>query len=255
MINIIEGGVTAAKGFQASTAFVGMKGEGKKDLALIASTIPCVCAGVFTDNLVKGAPVLWDIERVSSGEVVQALLVNAGIANVCTGPEGLKKCERIAAAVADKMVVSQNSVLLGSTGRIGEDLPDDAIIEQIEGLCDGLDGSINAGTEAAIAMMTTDTREKQVAVNFTLSDGTLATLGGCAKGSSMVHPNMSTLLVYLTTDVKIDQPLLKKALEADVADTYNMLSIDGDTSTNDSVIVMSNGLAGNPPISDETDAD
>ncbi len=248
MINITEGGVTAAKGFRASSARAGLKTREEDDLALITSSVPCIGTGVFTTNRVKGAPVLWSMERIRGKNALQAVFVNAGIANACAGEMGLADCEKIAGALAERLVISENSVLMASTGRIGPALPMEAVLDQIGPLCDGLDSSYTAGTKAARAILPTDSREKQVAVNFSLTDGTLATIGGCAKGSTCVHPDMCTMLSFLTTDLNITKELLEEALAEDVKETYNMISIDGDMSVNDTVILMANGLAGNPEI-------
>ena len=255
IINIIEGGVTAAKGFKAAGYAAGIKkNTDKMDMAMIMSSVPCVCAGTFTSNVVKAAPVIWDRERVMSGAPSQVVVVNSGIANACTGEEGMAYCRKTAEAVAQKLIVSPESVLIGSTGVIGAQLPMDRIEDGISHLADMLDGSMESGTKAAQAIMTTDTVEKQTAVTFTLSDGTVATLGGCCKGSGMIHPNMCTMLSFLTTDVSISKDLLQEALSEDIKDTYNMISVDGDTSTNDTVLLLSNGLAGNKMIC-ERDAD
>ena len=254
MINIIEGGVTAAKGFRAAGCCAGIKKSGKADMAMIMSAVPCVIAGTFTTNVVKAAPVLWDRARVESGSPAQVIVINSGVANACTGEEGMMICQETAEAAAAKLVVSPESVLIGSTGVIGAQVPMDRIRAGIDLLAGSLGGSMSDGTAAAKAIMTTDTREKQTAVTFTLSDGTVATLGGCCKGSGMIHPNMCTMLSFLTTDVRISEELLKEALREDVKDTYNMISVDGDTSTNDTVLLMANGLAGNRSI-DTRDAD
>ena len=249
IINIIEGGVTAAKGFKAAAYAAGIKkNDGRADMAMIMSSVPCVCAGTFTTNIVKAAPVIWDRNRVMSGAPAQVVVVNSGIANACTGEEGMMYCERTAEAVSHKLVVSPESVLIGSTGVIGAQLPIEKIEDGIGRMADMLDGSMESGTRAAQAIMTTDTVEKQNAVTFTLSDGTVATLGGCCKGSGMIHPNMCTMLSFLTTDVSISKELLQEALSEDVRDTYNMISVDGDTSTNDTVLILANGLAGNKMI-------
>ena len=248
MINITEGGVTAAKGFYAEATSVGMKENGVNDLVLITSSVPCVCAGAFSGNTVKGAPVRWDAERIQNGQAAQAVVVNSGVANACTGEDGMRHCRMIAETVAEKLVISPESVLMGSTGVIGEPLPIGRILEGLSRLADRQDGTLSAGTRAAHAIMTTDTKDKQVAVNFTLTDGTIATLGGCAKGASMIHPNMCTMLSFLTTDLGISRELLAEALSEDIRETYNMISTDGDTSPNDTVIIMANGLAGNTPI-------
>ncbi len=255
IINIIEGGVTAAKGFKAAAYAANIKKISEKpDMAMIMSSVPCVCAGTFTSNVVKAAPVIWDRDRVRSGAPAQVVVVNSGIANACTGEEGMSYCVRTADAVAQKLVVSPESVLVASTGVIGAQLPIEKIEDGVNHLADLLDGSMESGTRAAQAIMTTDTVEKQNAVTFTLSDGTVATLGGCCKGSGMIHPNMCTMLSFLTTDVSISKELLQEALSEDVRETYNMISVDGDTSTNDTVLLLANGLAGNKTISTK-DAD
>ena len=250
MINITEGGVTAAKGFRAAGIAAGIKEEGRPDLMMITSPVPCAAAGTFTANVVKGAPVRWDMERIAHNCAAQAVLVNAGIANACTGSQGMSYCEMIADTIAQELVISPESVYLASTGLVGEELPVGRITDAVPKLADLLDHSLRAGTDAARAIMTTDKAVKQVAVNFTLEDGTMATLGACAKGSGRVHPNMCTMLALITTDLGISRELLAEALREDVADTFNMISIDGDTSTNDTVLLLSNGLAGNRTITE-----
>ena len=254
MINIIDGGVTAVKGFMAASVNAGLKENGSVDMAMIASRVPCVAAGCFTKNALKGAPILWNQERIREESAIHVIVANAGIANACTGEDGLVLCHRMAETVAGRLLISPESVLLASTGKLGLALPKEKILAGTEELCEHLEGSIAAGTMAARAVMTGDRKEKQVAVNFTLADGTIATVGAFAKGSAMLQPNMCTLLVFITTNLAVSRGLLKEALSEDVRETYNMICVDGDTSPNDEVLLLANGLAGNPVIR-ERDAD
>ncbi|MBP5152721.1 MAG: bifunctional glutamate N-acetyltransferase/amino-acid acetyltransferase ArgJ [Lachnospiraceae bacterium] len=246
----IEGGVTAAKGFKASSCAAGIKYEGRTDMAMVWSDEPCVSAGVYTSNLVKAACVLWDKKITSEDIPVRAVVVNAGIANACTGEQGLLYCKETAAAVGEALKVPENSVLVASTGVIGKQLPIDKIVNGAATLSATLEGGIEAGTRASRAIMTTDTVNKEVAVSFEIK-GTPVTLGGMCKGSGMIHPNMCTMLGFITTDCAIDKALLRKALSDNVTDTFNMVSVDGDTSTNDTLVVLANGLAGNEKITEE----
>lgn len=250
MINIVEGGITAAKGFRAAAVNAGISAEERPDLCLIASTVPCVFAGTFTANQIKGAPVRWDEERAADECAAQAIVVNSGIANVCMGDDSMRWCGEIAEAVSSGLLISPESVLLASTGIIGRPLPIERILEQADPLIRRLDDSPEAAALCAEAILTTDSVRKERAVKFTLSDGTVATLGGCAKGSGMVHPDMSTMLAFLTTDVSISRELLSEALMDDVRETYNMISTDGDMSPNDTVLILANGLCGNAEIRD-----
>lgn len=243
----IEGGVTAAKGFEAAAAAAGIKYQDRTDMAMIYSEKPCKTAGAFTSNLVKAAPVVWDKEVVESGVKSQVVIVNSGIANACTGEEGYGYCKATAKKAADVLGVEENGVLIGSTGVIGMQIPIDRLEKGIELLAAEKCGGIEAGNRAAKAIMTTDTVEKEVAVTVQI-DGKTVTVGGMAKGSGMIHPNMCTMLSYITTDAKITKKALQKALREDVKDTYNMISVDGDTSTNDTVLVLANGMAGNKKI-------
>ena len=252
MINIIDGGVTAVKGFMASSVCAGLKENGTEDMAMIASRVPCIAAGCFTRNTLKGAPIVWDIERIKDASAIQAVVANAGIANACAGEEGLILCHEMAETVAAGLIISPESVLLASTGKIGVPLPKEKILAGTEELCRNLESSISAGTMAARAVMTGDRTEKQVAVNFTLEDGTIATVGAFAKGSAMLQPNMCTLLSFITTNLSISRELLGEALSEDVRETYNMLCVDGDTSPNDAVILLANGLAGNAQITERS---
>lgn len=243
----IKGGVTAAKGFEAASTAAGIKYEGRTDMALIYSQVPCEAAGTFTTNLVKAAPVKWDQQVVASGEKAQAVIVNSGIANACTGKEGLGYCKDTAEAAAAALGVSAEGVLVGSTGVIGKQMPIDKLTAGVRELAGKKDGTLESGTAAAKAIMTTDTCEKELAVEFE-AGGKTVTVGGMAKGSGMIHPDMCTMLAFITTDAVISKDTLQKALSEDVPDTYNMISVDGDTSTNDTVLLLANGLAENPEI-------
>ena len=248
----IEGGVTAAKGFKASSAAAGIKYQGRTDMAMIYSDVPCVAAGTFTTNIVKAAPVKWDRQVVYESEHAQAVICNSGIANACTGVQGMAYCEATAAKAAEVLGVQKDAVLVASTGVIGMQLKMDRIEAGIDMLAPALDGSIEAGHLAAKAIMTTDTVPKEVAVTFEIG-GKKVTMGGMCKGSGMIHPNMCTMLGFVTTDVCITKQLLQEALSQDVKDTYNMVSVDGDTSTNDTVLLLANGMAENPEISEKNE--
>ncbi len=247
-MNILkEGGVTAAKGFKAAGTEAGIKYKNRKDMAMIYSEAPCKAAGTFTTNVVKAAPVLWDKEIVEHSDFAQAVVVNAGIANAGTGKEGYVYCEKTAKKAAALLKIPENAVLLGSTGVIGMQLPIEKIEAGVEKLAGGLQAATEAGTQAAEAIMTTDTVSKQAAVTFEVG-GKTVTVGGMCKGSGMIHPNMCTMLSFVTTDAAISKELLEEAVKEDVKDTYNMISVDGDTSTNDTLLVLANGLAGNEEI-------
>ena len=216
-------------------------------MALIYSQVPCEAAGTFTTNVVKAAPVKWDRQVVDSGKKAQAVIVNSGIANACTGAEGFGYCKDTAEAAAKYLSVDAEGVLIGSTGVIGKQMPIDRLTAGIEVLAGKKNDSIENGTEAAKAIMTTDTHEKELAVTIQVG-GKTVTIGGMAKGSGMIHPNMCTMLAFVTTDAVITKEALQKALSEDVVDTYNMISVDGDTSTNDTALVLANGMAENPVI-------
>ena len=252
MISEITGGVTAAKGFRAASCAAGIKYQGRTDMAMIACDVPCAVAGTFTSNRVKAAPVLWDMDVVFNRMQAQAVVVNAGIANAATGETGLALCRETAAAAGARLGIPADSVLLGSTGVIGPDIPLDRITAGVDMMVPVLSDTAEAGTAASKAIMTTDTVNKERAVQFTLpgADGAdvTVTLGGMSKGSGMIHPNMCTMLAYLTTDCAVEQALLQQALREVVQDTFNMISVDGDTSTNDTLLVLSSGLAGNRPV-------
>lgn len=246
-IKTIEGGVTAAKGFQAAAAAAGIKYQGRTDMALIYSEKPCKAAGTFTTNVVKAAPVKWDRAVVESKKKPQAVIVNSGIANACTGEEGMNYCRETAEEAAKVLGVDKDSVLVGSTGVIGMQLPMDRVRAGISMLAEAKKEDLASGTAAAQAIMTTDTKKKEAAVTFEIGDKTV-TIGGMAKGSGMIHPNMCTMLAFITTDAKISKKALQAALSEDVEDTYNMISVDGDTSTNDTALLLANGAAGNEKI-------
>lgn len=246
-MEIIKGGVTAAKGFQAAAAAAEIKYQGRTDMALIYSEKPCRTAGTFTTNVVKAAPVKWDKCVVESKVRSQAVIVNSGIANACTGAEGMEYCRETAEEAAKILGIDAKGVLIGSTGVIGMQLPIDRIKAGIAKLAEGRSADLESCTEAAKAIMTTDTRKKEAAVRLEIG-GKTVTIGGMAKGSGMIHPNMCTMLSFITTDAKISKKALQAALSSDVEDTYNMISVDGDTSTNDTVLLLANGMAGNDKI-------
>lgn len=246
-MNQVKGGVTAAKGYEAAAAAAGIKYKDRTDMAMIYSQVPCVAAGTFTQNIVKAAPVRWDQQVVKSGAKAQAVIVNSGIANACTGAEGFGYCKDTAEAAAKALDISADGVLIGSTGVIGKQIPIDRLVSGIEALAGKKNSSLENGTEAARAIMTTDTCEKELAVQIE-AGGKTVTVGGMAKGSGMIHPNMCTMLAFITTDAVISKETLQKALSEDVDDTYNMISVDGDTSTNDTVLLLANGMAENAEI-------
>ena len=248
----ITGGVTAAKGFEAAGAEAQVKYQNRKDMAMVFSRTPCRAAGVFTSNVVKAATVLWDREIVEHASAVHAVVVNSGIANACTGEQGREYCRQTAFAAAEALGIPETSVLVASTGVIGMQLPMDRITAGVKALAGTLSDTVDAGREAAEAIMTTDTHSKQVAVTIELS-GKTVTIGGMAKGSGMIHPNMCTMLGFVTTDAAISKELLQEALRADVVDTFNMISVDGDTSTNDTLLVLANGCAGNEEITEKNE--
>ena len=251
-MKIINGGVTAAKGFEAAAAKAQIKYKDRTDMALIYSETPCVAAGTFTTNVVKAAPVKWDQEIVKNSPKVHAVVVNSGIANACTGAEGYGYCEQTAQAVERLLRVPVSSVLVASTGVIGMQLPMDRIRDGVALLANAKADTEEAGLEAAKAIMTTDTKPKYAAVQVEIG-GKTVTVGGMCKGSGMIHTNMCTMLGFVTTDAVITKEMLQKALSEDIRDTYNMVSVDGDTSTNDTVLLLANGMAGNPVIDRENE--
>ena len=252
-MKMIEGGVTAAKGFKAAGTAAGIKYKGRDDMAMVACDQCCSAAGTFTTNKVKAAPVKWDQHIVYDFGKAQAIVCNSGIANACTGEEGLEYCRQTAQAAGSLLGIEPEKVLVASTGVIGMQLPIDRITEGTRRLVPLLSDTLQGGAGAAKAIMTTDTVSKEAAVQIEL-DGKTVTIGGMCKGSGMIHPNMCTMLSFLTTDAAISQPMLQKALSEVVKDTYNMVSVDGDTSTNDTVLLLADGLAGNEEITGEGEA-
>lgn len=248
----ISGGVTAAKGFCAASTAAGIKYKDRKDMALIFSKTPCKAAGTFTTNIVKAAPVKWDQKIVAESACAHAVVVNAGIANACTGQEGMDYCSKTADHAAELLKIPADSVLVASTGVIGMQLPMDRIKDGVSAMVPELSDANEAGHQASLAIMTTDTHEKEVAVEIELG-GKTVTIGGMCKGSGMIHPNMCTMLSFVTTDAAITKELLQEALSEDVKDTYNMISVDGDTSTNDTCLLLANGEAGNAEISEKNE--
>ncbi len=246
-MKIINGGVCAAKGFRANGIHCGIrKNKTKRDLALIVSDVKASAAAVYTTNLVKGAPLTVTKNHISDG-YAQAVICNSGNANTCNA-DGIEIAEKMSALTADALGISANDIVIASTGVIGQPLDITPIANGIPSLSAGL--SVDGGEAAAEGIMTTDTVKKEIAVEFTLG-GKVCRMGGIAKGSGMIHPNMATMLVFITTDAAISPALLQKALSADIANTFNMVSIDGDTSTNDMVTVLANGMAGNAEITSE----
>ena len=252
-MKVIEGGITAAKGFEAAGVEAAIKYKNRKDMAMVYSTVPCKAAGTFTTNVVKAAPVLWDKKVVEESPYAQAIVVNSGIANACTGKQGMDCCKAEAECVGKVLSIPAESVLVASTGVIGMQMPVERLCAGIEKLAAAKAPGPEAGLDAAKAIMTTDTVHKQIAVTFEL-EGKTVTVGGMCKGSGMIHPNMCTMLGFVTTDVNISKEMLTKAVKADVVDTFNMISVDGDTSTNDTLLVLANGLADNAEICAEGEA-
>ncbi|MCQ2521013.1 MAG: bifunctional glutamate N-acetyltransferase/amino-acid acetyltransferase ArgJ [Lachnospiraceae bacterium] len=249
-MKIIDGGVTAATGFEAGSTAAGIKYEGREDMAIVFSQVPCKVAGTFTTNVVKAAPVLWDKNIVDTAPYVRAVIVNSGIANACTGEEGMRICAATAQAVCDLTGEDVSTVLVGSTGVIGRQIEEDKIVAGVKALMAVKEDTIEAGTKAAKAIMTTDTHKKEIALTFEVGGKTI-TLGGMCKGSGMIHPNMCTMLGYITTDLNISKALLQEALSEVVKDTFNMISVDGDTSTNDTLLLLANGMADNEEITEK----
>ena len=248
-MEIINGGVCAAKGYKANGIHCGIrKNRDKKDLSLIFSEVPASAAAVYTTNLVKGAPLTVTKKHLENG-VAQAVICNSGNANTCNA-DGIMIADKMCELISDKLGISSDDVIGASTGVIGQPLDIEPIKAGMSELADGL--SYDGSSSASEGIMTTDTHQKEIAVEFELS-GKTCRIGGIAKGSGMIHPNMATMLVFITSDVAISSKMLKKALSSDIQNTFNMLSIDGDTSTNDMVTVLSNGLAGNEEITEENE--
>ena len=248
---IDDGTVTLPKGFYGAGGHVGIKKE-KKDLALIYSEVDALAVGTFTQNVVKAAPVLWDKMVVENYDSARVIAINSGVANACTGDEGIYNNELFASKVADNFGVKKEEVLICSTGVIGKQLPMDKIIEGTAKVKALLNNDQKSGEIVAQSIMTTDTKPKHIAVTIELG-GKIVTIGACCKGSGMIHPNMATMLGFITTDCNISKELLNKALKEIIADTFNMVSVDRDTSTNDTVLLLANGLANNEKITSEND--
>lgn len=249
-MKIIEGGVSSPKGFLTSSVEANIKYKNRKDMALIYSETPCKMAGTFTKNVVKAQCVLWDMNINNSGEDVHAVVINSGIANACTGKQGYEYCNQTAKAVTEVLPVKENQVLIASTGVIGMQLPINRISNGVKMLSKSMESSVEASVQSAKAIMTTDTQYKSIAVECEIG-GKLVIIGGMCKGSGMIHPNMCTMLSFITTDISISKELLQNALSEDILDTYNMISVDGDTSTNDTVLLLANGKAENPTITEK----
>lgn len=244
-----HGTVTSPLGFKGAGCHIGIKKK-NKDFALIVSDVEAKAAGTFTTNVVKAAPVLWDKYIVENVDTVKGIAINSGIANACTGTMGEEANEEFARIVGQALNVDKHKVLICSTGVIGKQLSTQPIAEGIEDALKLLSDSQEAGIDVATSIMTTDTKPKHIAVEIEI-DGKTITIGACCKGSGMIHPNMATMLGFITTDINISKELLGKALKSVIPDTFNMVSVDRDTSTNDTVLLLANGLAGNKEITTE----
>ena len=251
-MKIIDGGVTSPKGYMAAGGFAGIK-KGVKDMALIASEIPAAAAAAFTTNVVKAASITRNMGIMAQGGKIKGIAVNSGNANACTGDAGMMANEGMAAEYAKFLGVSPDEVLTASTGVIGAPFPIEKVKSGIAKLFPELKSSRESARLAAESILTTDTYSKEYAVEIQIG-GESVTLAGMAKGSGMICPNMATMLAFVTTDCAISPDFLDKALKSTINDTYNMVSVDGDTSTNDMIVVLANGMAGNPEITKE-DAD
>ncbi len=246
-MKIINGGICAAKGFTANGIHCGIrKNRVKRDLSLIFSQVPASAAAVYTTNLVKGAPLIVTKRHLENG-IAQAIICNSGNANTCNA-NGIEIAEQMSELIANELKISANDIVVASTGVIGQPLDITPIASGIGELTAGL--SKDGCVAAAEGILTTDTVMKDIAVEFEIG-GKTCRIGGIAKGSGMIHPNMATMLVFITTDAAVSPAMLQKALSTDIADTFNMVSVDGDTSTNDNVVVLANGLAGNPVIDED----
>jgi len=251
-MKLIQGGITAPKGFKAAGEYIGIKTK-KKDLAIVYSEEGCTYAGAFTQNVVKAAPVLWDKAILEQGHKVNAIVINSGNANAATGVQGAQDTEQMAACTAKAFDLQKENVLVCSTGVIGVNLPMTIVEEGIGFVAAKVSENLESAENAAEAILTTDLTTKTIAIDEEI-DHVTVTIGGMGKGSGMIHPNMATMLAFVTTDVHITQPMLQKALKQAIDTTFNMITVDGDSSTNDSVIVLANGKAGNPVIDSEGEA-
>lgn len=246
-VKMMEGNVTSPKGFKAASCAAEIKYKGREDMGMIYSEKSCAVAGTFTKNVVAAAPVIWDRDIVKKVGKAQAIIVNSGIANAATGQQGLDICKVTAEHAAEVMGLTATDILLGSTGVIGMQLDPERVNKGTDMMWTKLADTYEAGHAAELAMMTTDTLPKETAATVDV-DGVTVTIGAQCKGSGMIHPNMCTMLCYITTDCDIEQTLLQEALSSVVGDTFNMISVDGDTSTNDTCLVLANGMAGNKKI-------
>jgi glutamate N-acetyltransferase/amino-acid N-acetyltransferase len=250
-MKINHNGITEPTGFYACGRYTGLKNK-RRDLAIIYSKVPAKYAGVFTTNKVKAAPVIRNMELNSKGVDIQAIVINSGNANACTGSQGILDNQTMADATAKTLGLDPNAVITSSTGVIGVPLPIKIIVEGIEKSQSFLTDDRQGAIDAAAAIMTTDTVAKEVSAQLTIDNKTIK-IGGMAKGSGMIHPNMATMLSFITTDLNISKEMLQKALSSSTETSYNMISVDGDTSTNDMVCVLANGLAGNKEITEENE--
>ncbi|MBP3912035.1 MAG: bifunctional ornithine acetyltransferase/N-acetylglutamate synthase [Niameybacter sp.] len=250
-MKLINQGILAAKGFVAVGEHIGIKKQ-KKDMAMLYSKAPCMYAGAFTQNKVKAAPVIWDQKVLKAGEKVHAIVINSGNANAVTGIKGHQDTEQMAQCTAEQLGIKKEEVLVCSTGVIGVPLPMECILDGIDRVVSKLEHTPLAAKSAAEAILTTDTFTKEIALEETIG-GCKIRLGAIGKGSGMIHPNMATMLAFITTDINISQTMLQKALSECVETSFNMITVDGDTSTNDSVIVLANGVAGNSCIIEENE--
>jgi len=249
-MKIIENGtITNPKGYKGAGCHIGIKKK-NKDFALIVSDVEAKAVGTFTTNVVKAAPVIWDKYIVENFNSVKAIAINSGIANACTGKLGEKANQEFAGIVGKALNVDEHKVLICSTGVIGKQLPTKPIEDGIDDALALLSDSHEAGVDVATSIMTTDTKPKHIAVEIEIG-GKKVTIGACCKGSGMIHPNMATMLGFITTDINISKELLNKALKSIIPETFNMVSVDRDTSTNDTVLLLANGLAGNKEIIEE----
>jgi glutamate N-acetyltransferase/amino-acid N-acetyltransferase len=250
-IKKLKGSITSPKGYHATGSHIGIK-DCKKDLAIIYSEVPAKVVGVFTKNIVKASSILWNQNLIQNNNSARAIIINSGNANACTGEDGDKNTELIASELASCLGVNKNQIVVASTGVIGVPLPIDIVIAGINNTYSKLGITDLDANLAAEAIMTTDTHPKQISVEITIDDKKIR-IGGIAKGSGMIHPNMATMLSFITTDINISRELLNKALKESVEDSYNMISVDGDTSTNDLVILLANGQGENSEVKEESE--
>ena len=250
-MRVIDGGITAPEGFKAAGRHIGIK-KVKKDIALLTSDVPAKAAGVYTQNRIKAAPVIWNSNITKNGGLVRGLVCVSGNANACTGQKGISDNEMMAQAMAWLMGVNKEEILTAATGIIGLQMPMEKVLKGIEETYPELSNKRDSAKNAAAGIITTDTFIKEIAVELNIG-GKIVKIGGMAKGSGMIHPNMATVLSFVTTDINISQELLQKAVSKAVRETYNMISVDGATSTNDMALIMANGLAQNEEITEENE--